>query len=40
VADTVLYLCSPLASYISGAAIPIDGGFTAHYTTALPADLG
>ncbi len=39
VANTVLFLCSPLSSYISGAAIPIDGGFTAHYTTALPSDL-
>jgi NAD(P)-dependent dehydrogenase (short-subunit alcohol dehydrogenase family) len=39
VADTVLFLCSPLAAYITGTAIPIDGGFTAHYTTALPEDL-
>jgi NAD(P)-dependent dehydrogenase (short-subunit alcohol dehydrogenase family) len=38
VADTVLFLCSPLAAYISGSAIPIDGGFMAHYTTALPTD--
>ena len=26
VADVVLWLCSPQASYITGATIPIDGG--------------
>ncbi|MDO5693458.1 MAG: SDR family oxidoreductase [Pseudomonadota bacterium] len=29
VADAVLWLCSPSASFINGAAIPIDGGYMA-----------
>jgi NAD(P)-dependent dehydrogenase (short-subunit alcohol dehydrogenase family) len=30
IADAVLWLCSPGASFVIGAAIPVDGGFTAH----------
>jgi NAD(P)-dependent dehydrogenase (short-subunit alcohol dehydrogenase family) len=30
VAAAVLWLCSPGASFILGAALPVDGGFTAH----------
>jgi NAD(P)-dependent dehydrogenase (short-subunit alcohol dehydrogenase family) len=30
IADTVLYLCSDAASFITGAAIPVDGGFVAR----------
>ena len=30
VAGTVTFLCSPAAASITGAAIPIDGGWTAH----------
>jgi NAD(P)-dependent dehydrogenase (short-subunit alcohol dehydrogenase family) len=29
-AAAVLWLCSPAASFVIGAAIPVDGGFTAH----------
>jgi len=29
VAELVVYLCSPDASYITGAALSIDGGWTA-----------
>lgn len=29
IADLVVYLCSPQASYINGASLPIDGGWTA-----------
>lgn len=29
IADLVVYLCSPQASYITGASLPIDGGWTA-----------
>jgi NAD(P)-dependent dehydrogenase (short-subunit alcohol dehydrogenase family) len=31
VADTVLWLCSELSSFITGATIPIDGGQLAGY---------
>ena len=30
VADLVLFLCSPRAAYISGAIIPVDGGWSAN----------
>jgi NAD(P)-dependent dehydrogenase (short-subunit alcohol dehydrogenase family) len=30
IAAAVLWLCSPAASFVVGAALPVDGGFTAH----------
>ncbi|MES3046778.1 SDR family NAD(P)-dependent oxidoreductase [Sphingomonas faeni] len=30
IAQTVLWLCSPGASFVVGVALPVDGGFTAH----------
>jgi NAD(P)-dependent dehydrogenase (short-subunit alcohol dehydrogenase family) len=30
VAEAVLWLCSPSASFVLGVALPIDGGFTVH----------
>ena len=30
IADTVMWLCSPYASFVDGAAISVDGGFTIH----------
>lgn len=30
IAEAVLWLCSPAASFVVGAALPVDGGFTAH----------
>jgi 3-hydroxybutyrate dehydrogenase len=30
VAELVAYLCSPAADFITGASIPLDGGWTAH----------
>ncbi|HVB96368.1 MAG TPA: SDR family oxidoreductase [Chloroflexota bacterium] len=36
IADVVVFLCSPLAGYVNGTTILIDGGFTAHYSLILP----
>lgn len=30
IAAAILWLCSPAASFVIGAALPVDGGFTAH----------
>ncbi|WP_030544153.1 3-hydroxybutyrate dehydrogenase [Streptomyces albus] len=30
VAEAVAYLCTPEASFVTGAALPLDGGWTAH----------
>lgn len=30
IAAAVLWLCSPAASYVIGAALPVDGGYTVH----------
>jgi NAD(P)-dependent dehydrogenase (short-subunit alcohol dehydrogenase family) len=30
IAASVLWLCSPGASFVLGIALPVDGGFTAH----------
>ena len=30
IAASVLWLCSPGASFVLGVALPVDGGFTAH----------
>ncbi|QPP08094.1 3-hydroxybutyrate dehydrogenase [Streptomyces bathyalis] len=30
VAESVAYLCTPQASFITGASLPLDGGWTAH----------
>jgi 3-hydroxybutyrate dehydrogenase len=30
VAELVAYLCGPSGSFITGVALPVDGGWTAH----------
>lgn len=30
IAQAVLWLCSPGASYVTGVALPVDGGYTAQ----------
>ncbi|WP_033257157.1 SDR family oxidoreductase, partial [Kitasatospora phosalacinea] len=30
VAQAVLFLCGPHTGYVTGASIPLDGGWTAH----------
>ena len=30
IADAVLWLCSPAASFVIGQALAVDGGFTVH----------
>jgi NAD(P)-dependent dehydrogenase (short-subunit alcohol dehydrogenase family) len=30
IADAVLWLCSPAASFVIGHALAVDGGFTVH----------
>lgn len=34
IADAVVYLCSPAASFVTGVALPVDGGFVAEKSFA------
>jgi NAD(P)-dependent dehydrogenase (short-subunit alcohol dehydrogenase family) len=39
IAAAVLWLCSPAATFVIGAALAVDGGFTAHQVAFINQDL-